>query len=435
VKILGDLIRALREACAGLFDRRMGKNVHYSMIDIGMAAFAVFFMQSPSFLAHQRRLEEGSGRGRSNCHTLFEMERIPCDNHIRATLDPVDPKSFFPVFHTAFKALEEGGGLKDFRRLNGRVLIAFDGTEYFRSEAISCTNCSTRERKGGKVEYFHTLLSATLVAPGHNRVVPLPPEFVAPQDGSEKQDCENRAARRWLKAHGAHYAKLDPIYLGDDLYSRQPICEDVLASGGHFLFVCKPTSHKTLYEWLAGVEVPQRVVARKRGKTRVTHTYRWMEGVPLRDGDDAMTANWLEIAIADAKGNVTYRNSFITDLPVNAENVADLAAAGRARWKIENETFNVLKTKGYNLEHNFGHGKENLAAVLATLNLLAFTFHTVAELTEELWHKALQTAGTRIGFFSKMREVVALLVVSSWQDLFEILTFQVLLARAPSRPP
>ena len=126
------------------------------------------------------------------------------------------------------------------------MLIAFDGTEYFRSEAISCTNCSTRERKGGKVEYFHTLLSATLVAPGHNRVVPLPPEFVAPQDGSEKQDCENRAARRWLKAHGAHYAKLDPIYLGDDLYSRQPICEDVLASGGHFLFVCKPASHKTL---------------------------------------------------------------------------------------------------------------------------------------------------------------------------------------------
>ena len=334
MKILGDLIRALREACAGLFDRRRGTNVRYSMIDIGMAAFAVFFMQSPSFLAHQRRLEEGSGRGRSNCHTLFEMERIPCDNHIRAMLDLVDPKSFFPVFHTAFKALEEGGGLKDFRRLNGHVLIAFDGTEYFRSDAISCSNCSTRERKGGKVEYFHTLLSATLVAPGHNRVVPLPPEFVAPQDGSEKQDCENRAARRWLKAHGAHYAKLDPIYLGDDLYSRQPICEDVLASGGHFLFVCKPASHKTLYEWLAGVEVPQRVIARKRGKTRVTHTYRWMEGVPLRDGDDAMTVNWLEIAIADAKGNVTYRNSFITDLPVNAENVADLTAAGRAQDRV-----------------------------------------------------------------------------------------------------
>jgi len=181
--------------------------------------------------------------------------------------------------------------------------------------------------------------------------------------------------------------------------------------------------------------VPQRVVALKRGKARVTHTYRWMEGIPLRDGDDAMTVNWLEIAIANAKGNVTYRNSFITDLPVNADNVVDLAAAGRARWKIENETFNVLKTKGYNLEHNFGHGKENLAAVLATLNLLAFTFHTVAELTEELWHKALEIAGTRVGFFSKMREVAAMLVVASWRNLFEILTYQVLLAQVTPRPP
>jgi hypothetical protein len=431
VKILEGLIRALREACTGLFDRRKGRNVRYSVVDIGMAAFAVFFMQSPSFLAHQRRLEEGSGRGRSNCHTLFEMERIPCDNHIRIMLDPVEPKCFSPVFHTAFEVLEEGGGLKDFRRLGGHVLIAFDGTEYFRSNAISCCNCSTRERKGGKVEYFHTLLSATLVAPGHNRVLPLPPEFVAPQDGSEKQDCESRAARRWLKAHGAHYAKLDPVYLGDDLYSRQPICEDVLAAGGHFLFVCKPASHKTLYEWLAGVEVPERVVALKRGKTRVKHTYRWMEGVPLRDGDDAMVVNWLEIEIANAKGDVTYRNSFITDLPVNAENIADLAAAGRARWKIENETFNVLKTKGYNLEHNFGHGKENLAAVLATLNLLAFAFHTVAELTEEPWRKALEIASTRVGFFSKMREVVSLLVVSSWRNLFEILTYQVALTLRP----
>lgn len=431
MKIVGSLIRALREACTGLFDRREGSNVRYSMVDIGMAAFAVFFMQSPSFLAHQRRLEEGSGRGRSNCHTLFEMERIPCDNHIRVMLDRVEPKCFFPVFHTAFELLEEGGGLKDFRRLGGHVLIAFDGTEYFRSNAISCCNCSRRERKGGKVEYFHTLLSATVVAPGHNRVLPLPPEFVAPQDGSEKQDCESRAARRWLKAHGAHYAKLDPVYLGDDLYSRQPICEDVLAAGGHFLFVCKPVSHKTLYEWLTGVEVPERIVALKRGKTRVTHTYRWMEGVPLRDGDDATVVNWLEIEIANAKGEVTYRNSFITDLRVNAENIADLAAAGRARWKIENETFNVLKTKGYNLEHNFGHGKENLAAVLATLNLLAFAFHTVVELTEEPWRKALEIAGTRVGFFSKMREVVSLLVVSSWRNLFEILTYQVALTLRP----
>jgi hypothetical protein len=186
-----------------------------------------------------------------------------------------------------------------------------------------------------RTEYFHTFLSATIVAPGHNRVVSLPPEFISPQDGSEKQDCESRAARRWLAGHGRHYAKLNPIYLGDDLLSRQPICEAAQAAGGHFLFVCKPASHKTLQEWLDGVDLAKRVVAIKRGKKRFTYTYRWIEAVPLRDGDDAMMVNWPEIAIADAAGEVTYRNSFVTDLPVNADNVVEIAAAGRARWKIE----------------------------------------------------------------------------------------------------
>jgi hypothetical protein len=401
------------------------------MADIGMAAFSVFFMQSPSFLAHQRQLQEGPGHGRSNCETLFEMMGIPCDNHIRAMLDPVEPKLFFPVFDTAFEAMDECGGLDAFRQLGGHVLIALDGTEYFRSNDICCGNCSRRARSGGKTEYFHTFLSATMVAPGHNRVVSLPPEFISPQDGSEKQDCESRAARRWLADHGRHYAKLKPIYLGDDLFSRQPICEAVRAAGGHFLFVCKPASHRTLQEWLDGVDLPKRVVPIKRGKKRFTHTYRWIEAVPLRDGNDAMTVNWLEIAIADAAGEVTYRNSFVTDLPVNADNVVEIAAAGRARWKIENGSFNVLKTKGYNLEHNFGHCKDNFAAVLVTLNLLAFLFHTAAEFTEDLWRKALEIAGTRVRFFSKLREITAFVLFPSWQVLFETLTFKISLALPP----
>jgi hypothetical protein len=86
-----------------------------------------------------------------------------------------------------------------------------------------------------------------------------------------------------------------------------------------------------------------------------------------------MTVNWLLIEIRNPVGEVTYRNSFITDLPADHHAVAELAACGRARWKIENESFNTLKTKGHNLEHNFGHGKKHLSAILAILNLLAFT--------------------------------------------------------------
>ena len=44
--------------------------------------------------------------------------------------------------------------------------------------------------------------------------------------------------------------------------------------------------------------------------------------------------------------------------------------AGRSRWKVENETFNTLKNLGYNLEHNYGHGKQHLATVLNTYHFL-----------------------------------------------------------------
>ena len=146
---------------------------------------------------------------------------------------------------------------------------------------------------------------------------------------------------------------------------------------------------------------------------------------PIRDGKDALEVNWLEIAIRDSKGKITYRNSFITDLPVDAGNVEDLAAAGRARWKIENETFNTLKTKGYHLEHNFGHGKNNLSAVLATLNLIAFAIHLAAELADATWKAAIDVAGSRAGFFNNLRALTAYLLFPSWESLLKTLAFQV----------
>src|SRR5260370_12782475 len=142
-------------------------------------------------------------------------------------------------------------------------------------------------------------------------------------------------------------------------------------------------------EYRTGVELPELKKGDNPGVRGFTHTYRWLRAVPLRDGADAMTANWLMIEIRNAAGEVTYRNSFITDLPVERDTIVELAACGRARWKIENESFNTLKTKGYNLEHNFGHGKKHLSPVLSTLNLLPFAFHTVADLTHDLWLPAI----------------------------------------------
>ena len=162
MKILDRLIGSLRGCCQLLPDIRRGGDARYTMADIGLSAFSLFFMQSPSFLAHQRRLEEGQGR--SNCQTLFGLDRIPSDNHVRALLDPVNPDHFHPVFAEMVAELERSGGLNDFRQLGDHVLIALDGTEYHVSGKVHCQHCSTRKRGKDKTEHFHAMVSATIVA-------------------------------------------------------------------------------------------------------------------------------------------------------------------------------------------------------------------------------------------------------------------------------
>jgi hypothetical protein len=426
---LEHLLASLRGCCLSLPDRRSGTNTQYAMADFGLAAFSVFFMQSPSFLEHQRHLAKE--RGRSNCETLFGMTKIPGDSQIRAKLDPIEPGQFHPMFDDVLDELQRSGGIKAFRRLDGHVLIALDGTQYHSSYKVHCPQCSTRQHGNGKTEYHHVMLAATLVAPGHNRVVPLIPEFVVPQDGHDKQDCESRAVRRWLATHGARYASLNPIIMGDDLFSRQPICEAVLAAGAHFLFVCKPASHPAIEEFRAGVVLEELKQKVKRGRLRFTYRYRWMNEVPLRGDESAMMVNWLMIEIIDPVGRVTQCNSFITDMPVNRGTVVELAACGGARWKIENESFNTLKNQGYNMEHNFGHGSQNLSAVLTTLNLLAFACHTICTLAMPLWRAATEAIGTRKRFFEHLRSITVFLIFPGWEDILATLAF----IRPPPQPP
>jgi len=102
------------------------------------------------------------------------------------------------------------------------------------------------------------LLAAGAVAPGQNRVVPLPPEFIAPQNGHAKQNYDSRATRPWLSAQATRYAGLRPVHLGDDLFLRRPIGEAAHTVGGHCLFVCEPGSHRAIEDFRAGATWPTR---------------------------------------------------------------------------------------------------------------------------------------------------------------------------------
>jgi hypothetical protein len=413
--ILGQLLDGLRAACAAFPDKRKGGSVTYAMADIGLSAFSLFFMQSESFLAYQRSLEEGQKT--SNCHTLFGMKKIPTDNHIRSMLDPVHPSHLQSSFDQVVTRLRDHGGIKEFQRLDGRTLIALDGTEYFCSQKLGCPHCPTRKRSNGKIEFYHSMLAATIVAPGHNMAVPLMPEFIVKRDGAGKQDCARNGAKRWLAAHGGRVKELQPIYLGDDLFACQPICEAVLASGADFLFTAKPDSHKTLDDFMNGATLDEVSIGEKQGAKKLTCRTRWFTGTPLRDGKDALTVNWIGATITGAKGKVVYDGAFVTSLQVSRENIAEIVACARARWKIENESFNVLKNNGYHLEHTYGHGEQHLAMLFAALNFLAFAIHTVCDCVEELWIKARQAKRARKRFFEHIPTITAYLVFPGWESL------------------
>jgi hypothetical protein len=414
-----DLVAVLHPLFAQFPDKRTGKNTQYSMADAGLGAFSVFFTQSPSFLAFQRSMHES--KGQSNSQTLFGMDRIPCDNHIRDLLDSVAPVHVLPMFATILEALRDRGYLEPFRAVNDNLLIPLDGTQYHSSKNIHCAQCSQTHHRNGQITYSHSVITPVIAAPAHNTVIPLEPEFITPQDGHDKQDCENAAAKRWLAQYGPRYRALGVTVLGDDLYSRQPLCEAILEQGLNFILVCKPDSHTTLYEWVDGLatagDVQTLIRKRRRGKKTETDTYRFVNQVPLREGEDALQVNWCELTTTRADGTVVYKNAFASNHAITPDTVVDIVTAGRARWKVENENNNTLKTKGYHLTHNFGHGKQHLSALLATLNLLAFLFHTVLGMSDSKYQLIRQKLPTRQTFFDDIRALTRYLCFENWDSL------------------
>ena len=418
-----EVVKELRTTFETLTDRRTGKNSSYTMTDAALSAFSVFFMQSPSFLDFQRTMQETQGK--NNAQTLFNVFQIPTDNHIRSLLDPVEPALVYPLFDFVFDGFQRAGVVDSFRATDNRLLLALDGTQYFSSQKLHGSCCSCKTHSKGTVNYSHTVVTPVLVKSGNDKVISLAPEFVCPQDGHEKQDCEINASLRWLERQGSQFAALGTTILGDDLYCHEPFCRALLDKQLEFILVCKPDSHKTLYEWVDDLERNGvvKTVVRKRwtGKRNEIDTYRYVGTVPLRDTDDALLVNWCEITTRTEEGKILYRNAFATSLAIDDVTVAAVVASGRARWKIENENNNTLKTKGYHFEHNFGHGQQFLSSLMATLILLAYLLHTLLDLMDDKFCLLRQKLPSRRRLFDDMKALTTYLCFDSWEHLLDFM--------------
>ena len=174
-------------------DKRTGQNVQYGINDAAQAAFAIFFIQSTSFLAGQRHPRQT--KGKSNAEAIFKMERIPTDTHIRNLLDRVNPTELAEEFTLLINEMVDSGHLNPWRVLEGKLAFSLDGVCYFSLQKLSCNQCQTRQLENGELVYLHRAIMPVIVAPDYAPVLPFVPEFILPQDGAEKQDCELNAAK------------------------------------------------------------------------------------------------------------------------------------------------------------------------------------------------------------------------------------------------
>ena len=425
------MLSMLKDNLAGMRDHRRGKNTRYEIADAGLAAFGVFFMQSPSFLAHQRDMQRR--KGQNNASSVFEVEQIPSDAQIRNLLDPLDAGQMGEVFWGVYKELAAGGYLTDYQGVAGTRLISLDGTQYFSSQKVHCDNCRVTVKDGEK-HYAHQVLLAVLCAAEQAHVVCLEPEYITPQDGHEKQDCEQQAIKRWVEHNAKRFEPWSVTVLADDLHCHQPTCELLLKHELHFILTCKPDSHPTLYEelqLLEGVEgaISTKTVHRWNGRYHERRVYRWAEQVPLRKGSKTLRVNWCALTvIREDTGKQLYHNAWATDHDLNETTVVAVARDGRSRWKVENEGINVLKNRGYNFEHNYGHGQQHLSTVLLTLLLLAFLFHTALDLSCLMYQTVRRELGARRTFFNDLRALTRYLYFASWQRLLNFMHQQLDLA-------
>ena len=411
---------ALREALSDRFNRvddlRQGAKVDYPLHDCLMSGFAMMFFQDPSLLCFQQRIQDLMER--NNLGTVFNVGTIPKDTQMRQALDPIESEAIAPVFSDFLHRLQRGKQLVQYQFIDDMYLISIDGSEYFSSEKIHCPNCLVKSKKG-KLRYHHQILQPAMVHPDLKQVLPLAPEQISNRDGTEKQDCEINAGKRCIRKIRNTHPKLKIIISGDSLYSKQPFIDELKSVNMSYILVAKPTDHKLLFEWVNELtQLGEGGRLELNGSQDRRYCYQWLNNVPLNGTKDADNVNFFQFQIISKDNKVTYKNSWVTDIPIDRNNIVILVKGGRARWKIENETFNTLKNQGYHLEHNFGHGQQNLSFVFFMLNLLAFYVHQILELTDRLYQAVRYKKFTsRKEYFNQLRCTFRIMLFDSWEHM------------------
>jgi len=386
------------------------------LTDVLLSGLAVFNFKFPSLLQFDK--QRNKDKIKANLTQLFGIKKSPCDTQMRTRLDEVNSYSLRPAFISLHKTLQKNQVLEHFHTLDKQLLFALEGTDYFKSDKISCPCCNIKNKKNGIIEYSHRALVCSIVHPDRKQVFPLFHEDIHKIDGKTKNDCEQNAAKRFLPAIRKAYPHQKITILEDSLFSTAPHIKLLESLNFNYIIAVKPGRHAFLFqqfsealteafEWNDGDGV-------KRG-------YRFFNDLPLNKSNQDQRVNFIEHWEIPTKGRNKGKKktfTYVTNHIIKIANVAELSKAGRTRYKIENETFNTLKNQQYHFEHNYGHGNKHLSSVFVSLMLLMFLMDQIQEACCQVFTRAYKKSGSRIVLWEKMRTLFSEFYIEKWEDIY-----------------
>jgi hypothetical protein len=384
-----------------------------ALADHLMSGLALFGLKYPSLLQFEHDCREETTR--ANLKALYGIDRAPSDTRFRERLDALDPSHLRPLYKALFAELQRGKGLEGFAYLDDHYLISIDGTGYFSSQTIHCAQCAEKHHRNGTTTYYHQMLGAVLVHPDCAEVFPLAPEPILKPDGAKKNDCERNAAKRLLTDLRREHPHLKLIVVEDALASNGPHIRHLQALESAF-YSRRQTERSHVLVRLGG---GQRADCREELQRR--------EGVPpplplpqRRAVERRQLRPRGELPrVSGARPRRQRHPLLLGDRsPVEDSNLMTLMRGARARWKIENETFNTLKNQGYHFEHNFGHGNQHLGTVLMHLMMLAFLIDQIQQRCCRLFQAALTAAKSKTRLWRKLRNRFDLCLIPTWEVLY-----------------
>ena len=392
----------------------------FSVTDCLMGAQAIFSLKYPSLLQFDKDYSSET-QIRHNLRTLYGLTNVPSDTQLRERLDGDFITPIRRSMETHIQTLQRTKALEVMKFYGDYYLVSGDGTEFFSSNDIKCDHCCTKVHNKGKANeltsYHHQMLVGCIVHPDRKTVFPVGFAPIVREDGAQKNDCEQNAGKRWLDEFRKAHPKLPVIFLGDGLYSKAPFIQKLNDKRMRYILVAKEDDHKALYDYFwAGDGEDIGEVTLKRD--HITNYYRFMNNVPLNDANPDVLVNVMYNEETNTKTNKTVKRMWVTDLEVNKSNIAKLVKGARTRWKIENETFNTLKTKGYHFEHNFGHGYKGLANVFAGMMIHAFLIDQILEAFNKAFQAILTKFHARIVTWARLRNAFTTYFARTWDAFY-----------------